>query len=69
MIEMINPFLLYCPFCGCENIDILYGRDAIRSEVYFPKERGSVRCRRCGMGSRMHPAVEQAVRKWNKREV
>jgi len=66
---MVNPFLLYCPCCGCETIDILYGRDAVRSETYFPQERGSVRCRRCGIGTRMHPAVEQAVRKWNRRVV
>lgn len=65
---MVNPFLMYCPFCGCEHIDILYGREAIVSEEYFPKERGSVRCRHCGMGSRMHPTVEQAVRKWNRRD-
>lgn len=64
-----NPFLMYCPFCGSESIDILYGREAVTCEVYLPKERGSVRCHRCGMGSRMHPMVEQAVKKWNRREV
>ena len=67
MSNLSNPFLLFCPFCGCEDIEILYGKEAIRCEEYFPQERGGVRCSRCGMGSRVHPRVELAVRKWNGR--
>lgn len=65
---MKRPDLKPCPFCGNTNIGILYGKEAYQSKDYFPAFEASVRCLRCGIGTRKRSHAEIAVNLWNRRE-
>lgn len=65
---MKPPYLKPCEHCGSEEIDILYGKEAYKSRDYFPAFEASVRCHKCGIGTRKRSRAEIAVRQWNRRK-
>lgn len=64
---MMTPYLKPCAHCGWDQIEIRYGREAARSAEYYPDKEASVRCQRCGIGTRRRSRAEIAVRQWNRR--